>query len=128
MKKNILLLCILSSLLYSMEFYYQSNQKIYLTQSSTNLRSYDSTTYYVTEENVTLGVKDEIMIELDNSLITIDQLIALYDISLLKQIGERFYLCQVEEPSMLFEIAAQIHEEKGVLASHPNFIKAKSLR
>jgi hypothetical protein len=128
MKHCIYLLFVLSSSLHSVEFYYQNNQKVYLSKVDSPLRSLSDTTHYIDENNISLGVKDEIIIEIDTTKREINELIKKYDLQVVKKIGNRFYLCRVNQASQVFEKAAQIYQEHGVLSSHPNFIKEKSLR
>jgi len=128
MKKTFFLLLSISSILYSLEYYYQNNQKIYLHQIEQKFRSDSTHQHYIDEHNISLALKDEIIIELDGNTTTIDQLLQKYPIELNKKIGNRFYLCRVVNRSQIFEIAAKIYQEEGVKASHPNFRKQKFLR
>jgi len=128
MKKIIYLLFAISSTLYSLEYYYQNSQRIYLTKVEQKFRSDSTRQHYIDDNNISFSIKDEIIIELDKKKVTIDQLIKKYPIQISKKIGNRFYLCRVENRSIIFDVAAKIYQEKGVNSSHPNFRKQKFLR
>ncbi|MBN2824882.1 MAG: hypothetical protein JXQ76_06130 [Campylobacterales bacterium] len=119
-------LLILSTLLHSQEFYYKNGQKVYLTKQETTLRSHSSIDTFVDEHNKTLGVSDEIIIEMQKD--SIKSIAAKYQLNVVEKIGNRFYRCKVQNRQEVFEIAAKIYHEEGVKGSHPNFIKRKYAR
>ncbi|MEA2028674.1 MAG: hypothetical protein U9N49_06835 [Campylobacterota bacterium] len=128
MKKILYLLIPISSIVYSLEYYYQNDQKVYLTKVDQKFRSDSTHQHYIDENNISLTLNNEIIIELDKKKITIDQLIKKYPIQVSKKIGNRFYLCRVKNRSQTFDLAAKIYHEEGVDSSHPNFRKQKFLR
>lgn len=126
MIKQIFPLLILSALLYSQPHYYQNGHKVHVTQQKSLLRFHSSVTTFVDENNTTLGVTDEIIVEMAND--TFDSLANKYQLTLLEKIGKRFYRCKVSNPQEIFQTAAKIYHEEGVKASHPNFIKQRYAR
>lgn len=128
MIRGIYLFFMISVLLYSSDFYYQNNQKIYLKKISNTFRSLQHTDTYIDENNQTLGVGSEIVIEVDEKLFNRDTFIEKYAIEEMTKIANRFYRCKLKDRSKIFETAAKIYQEKSIKSAHPNFIRQKYLR
>jgi len=128
MRHSMYLFLILSTFVYSSDFYYQNKQKVYLEKVSNSFRSYSNVDTFKDENNMTFGVSDEIVIELDEKIMSIEKIVAKYPLLKVEKIASRYYRCKVQERSKIFKIAAKIYHEQGVLSSHPNFIRQKYQR
>jgi hypothetical protein len=125
-KYNFLLLFAFS-LLNAKNFYYQDGNKIYLQPLKTQKSINNDIDYFIDQYQRKLGTTDEIIVQLDKD-IKIDEILSKYPLSLIKTVGESFYLLRIQNRDDIFVVSAQLHKENGVKSSNPNFIKQRLMR
>lgn len=108
-------------------YYYQNGKKVFLKPSlkaTKNLANSQSNIhYYDTENNISLGVTNEILITTKSEVLNIDDLIERYQLTLLKKISSNIYLLEVSNESELFSTVNELYQEDKIQYAHPNFIK-----
>jgi hypothetical protein len=125
-KYNFLLLFAFS-LLNAKNFYYQDGNKIYLQPLKTQKSINNDIDYFIDQYQRKLGTTDEIIVQLDKD-IKIDEILSKYPLSLIKTVGESFYLLRIQNRDDIFVVSAQLYKENGVKSSNPNFIKQRFMR
>jgi len=125
--KNLFILLLFVTSLYSQEYYYYKNsKKVQLEKVTSISRTQSVVDYYKNDMGILLGVSDKIILKLklhDN----LDNYIKLYDLHIEKVISENLYLLTVKDKSLTLEIANSLNEKEDVVYAQPDFIK-KSLR
>ncbi len=115
------------TLLNAENFYYQNGNKIYLQPLKTQKSINSDIDYFVDQYQRKLGTTDEIIVQL-NKDVKIDKILSKYSLSLIRAVGESFYLLRIPNRDDIFIISAQIYKEDGVKSSNPNFIKQRFMR
>lgn len=116
-----------SLLLNADNFYYQNGQKVYLQPLKSQKSINNNISYFIDEYQRKLGITDEIIVQLDKD-IEIDKILLKYSLTLIKTVGESFYLLRIKNKDNIFIVSAQIYKEDGVKSSNPNFIKQRFMR
>ncbi len=136
MKQIFIFIVFFNSFLFSSDtFFYKNGKKISLEpieNISTNSRSsIDNTAdikYYKTSNNVVLGVRDDIMLELKNGYI-ISNYLSKYNLKIKKQFNDYLYIVEkinIEDSTL--DISNLLSLEEGIQSANPNFIKTLKKR
>lgn len=108
-------------------YYYNNNQKVYLTPQESNQSRLQNKSvpnphaahYYKTSSNTQVGITDEILIKTKN----LDAVLHRYDVTLKKRITSDIYLLKAKESALTLDISNQMYEDSNILYAHPNFIR-----
>jgi hypothetical protein len=114
-------------------FFYGTNNKIItLTPITKNIESSKvihkgQIEFYKTEDNQTIGIKNEITIALDTNT-DIGSLQEKYNFTLKTTLKNNKYIVITQTIQEVFHIANSIHNEPNVRYAYPNYIRQIKLR
>lgn len=108
-------------------YYYQNNEKIYLTPVTDYSRAISNTDYYTNDKGITIGVNDQILLKLNNNA-DIDTVLTKYNLTLEKKLSSLLYLVKVSNKTLTIDTANRLNEDTYVQYAQPNFIKQKMSR
>ncbi|MEA3383650.1 MAG: hypothetical protein U9Q20_03110 [Campylobacterota bacterium] len=109
-------------------FYYNGDEKVYLHESTNELRTINKNIkFYLTSRGSTLGITDKILIKIKTNE-DINDIINDYNITLVKKVLENTYLIKVKENSQTLEVANEIYLDKRVNISYPDFLRKRTKR
>lgn len=109
-------------------YYYQNNEKIYLTPlvapSSSLLKTNPEVNYHKNENGIILGVGDKIIVKIKNG-VEIDDLLSQFNLSFEKMLAKNLYLLKVENKKMTIDISNRLNENNEVEYALPDFLKIR---
>ncbi len=113
------------------DFYYNGDKKIPLEkitqETNNNLREVSNATYYKTQNNMTLGVTDEIILKLkDKNMLA--YLSSRYNFIVIEELFPNMYLIKAPNKDETLPMANQLHLEESVSYASPNFLKTINKR
>ena len=111
-------------------FYYEYGKKVYLKPMiQTRSAKKSDVTYYKTDTNETIGIKNEILFKLRKD-ISLDDFLQKFqlDKTQVKKIADKTYLLKLSKGENLFELTQQMYEDKDTIYATPNKIKKYHLR
>ncbi|DAB29294.1 MAG TPA: hypothetical protein CFH84_10365 [Sulfurimonas sp. UBA12504] len=112
-------------------YYYQNNQKIYLTPvttpSSNLLKNNSDIDYHQNEKGIILGVGDKIIVKIKDG-VEIDYLLSHFNLSFEKMLAKNLYLLKTENKQMTIDISNRLNEHNEVEYAQPDFIKMRHKR
>ena len=116
-------------------FFYQNNEKIKLTPITPLIRSSfpdnnaQTTEYYTTEQGQKVGIYNKILVKFKPEQdIDPQLLLAPYDVSIEKSLGNLLYLLVVPTNDLTLGIANRLAEQDFIEYAHPDFIKQRRVR
>ncbi len=130
--KKILLLLIFLSALGAESFYYERGEKVVLTpvvKKAPALRenSQDDITYYENSSGQRLGLKNQILIKVEEG-VDVSALALKYDVIFIKALSASIYLLEVKSGDNVFEKSSLLYEDDQTLLAQPNFSRKRVLR
>jgi hypothetical protein len=127
MKRLFLLLFLYQSLLASDNYYYKNNEKVTLTPKNSILRGDALIDYYDTDEGVSFGVSDKIIVKA-KSYADVEKYCNDFNLSIEKELGVGLYLLKVSDKSLTIDISNRLSEKNDIEYAHPDFIKKRVRR
>lgn len=129
MKKIFLLFSFLCFANASDNFYYQNNNKVFLTPITINqkvqkrdLNQTDIIHFYKTDKGHIVGINRELILKLKEEKI-LDSLIEKYQLNLKKKLAKNLYLVEVKNTEAIFYTCNKLYNDANVSYAQPNFIK-----
>ena len=129
MKKIFLLFSFLCFANASDNFYYQNNNKVFLTPITINqkvqkrdLNQTDIIHFYKTDRGQTVGISKAFILKLKEEKI-LDKLVEKYQLTVKKRLTQKLYLMEAKSIEETLDICNRLYEENNVSYAHPDFIK-----
>ena len=123
MKKIIIIFIVLIEYIYSSgNYYYQNDQKKYMTLYNNSLRGSPNIDYYQNEKGLILGVTDKILVKFKSEN-NIGKYLHEFDLFAHKIINSKTYLVQTKDKSLTLDISNKLNEKDDVVFAQPDFIK-----
>ncbi|MFA6192875.1 MAG: hypothetical protein WC665_11080 [Sulfurimonas sp.] len=129
--KNLLLLFILL-LQYSSaddSYYYKNHQRVTITKipSAATHRSSSIIDYYKTDNGITVGVTDKIIVKFYTDS-DIKKYLDEFNATIEKELDKNLYLLKAENKRLTIDISNRLSEKDDVEYAHPDFIKKRVSR
>lgn len=123
MNKILIILTILTSYVFSNDFFYiKDNQKIHLEKIQDISRASSSVDYYKDENNVVLGVNKNIILSLKEGTL-IEKYLKLYDLEIEKKLDSNLFLVKTTNKSKTLEVSNELNRKNDVIFAQPDFVK-----
>lgn len=106
----------------SESYYYKNGVKTVLTPVQNSLRTNEKVKYYKDERGIELGVKDTILLKLNDQQ-KLSDLQNRFGFVVIKRYKNSLYLLQVKDPQNTLDIANALNQEDGVAYTQPDFVK-----
>lgn len=107
--------------------YYQDGKAKSLTPVKNQTRSVGNMDYYKTDDNVTLGVSDTILVWFKDSS-NLNAYASEYNFAVLEEVVDNLFLIKVVDKKLTIPTANALYEKDDVKYAHPNFTKKVNLR
>ncbi|MFA6137367.1 MAG: hypothetical protein WC667_04700 [Sulfurimonas sp.] len=111
-------------------YYYKNNQQVTITKIPTTASTYrggSTVDYYKTDNGVTIGVNDKIIVKI-NSDSDINKYLNMFNLTIEKELSNNLYLLKAENKSLTIDISNRLSEKEDVEYAHPDFIKKRVSR
>jgi len=104
--------------------YIQNNKKINLTPITVKTRTIlnNKMDYYINENNITLGVSNQLMLKLKNDNNLKSYLIE-FNLIINREIIKDLYVLETSHKSLTINISNELSQKNDVIFSHPDFLK-----
>ena len=126
MNKVIVLILLTQFLNAGDNYFYNNGKETLLTPLNSTARNFKNIDYYQNERGITLGVKDTLLLKLQDEK-NLQKYLNEFNISIVKSLDKNLYLLKTLDKSLTIDIANRLSEKEDVEYSHPDFIK-KSLQ
>ncbi len=103
-------------------YYYNNHEKITLTPQVSLSRSNSNIDYYDTQNGITVGVSDNIIVKINpdaNVTIYLDE----FNLTIEKELDENLYLLKAQNKNLTIDIANRLSEKSDIHYAHPDFMK-----
>ncbi|MDO8454304.1 MAG: hypothetical protein Q7S59_07020 [Sulfurimonas sp.] len=110
-------------------YYYKNNHQVAITKIPITNSYRDSSTidYYKTDNGVTLGVTNKIIVKIASES-DIKKYLNAFNLTIEKELGKNLYLLKAENKSLTLDISNRLSEKEDVEYAHPDFIKKRVSR
>ncbi|MEA3315295.1 MAG: hypothetical protein U9Q30_05510 [Campylobacterota bacterium] len=126
-KRVILLLLFISSILSGSNSYYKDGVLVQLDSVSQNRDINDDIRYFQTENGIKIGTTDEILVKCKVD-VDCKKLLNRFNIQSSKNLTTNILIVKVTNSSDVFSISRKLFETGLVEYAHPNFIKKRIMR
>jgi len=133
MKKEIIIpLLALTIMGVADEFYYENGKKVELkevevTQSIHYRVNNNPTKYYKTSEGRTIGIRNDILVECQDS-VDCTEVLSKYDTISISQLSDKIFIVKIAKEKNIFEFAQKLYSDKNIKIAHPNIRQNKRRR
>jgi len=133
MKKEIIIpLLALTVMGVADEFYYENGKKVELKEvevaQSIHYRvNKNPTKYYKTFEGRTIGVRNDILVECQDS-VDCTEVLSKYDTISISQLSDKIFIVKIAKEKNIFEFAQKLYSDKNIKIAHPNIRQNKRRR
>ena len=103
-------------------YYYENNQKVFITPVYSVLRSDSKIDYYQNNQGIVLGVTDKLIIKLkDNE--KLEQILSEFNLTFEKTLSKNIYLLRTSNKNLIIDISNRLSEKEYVKYAHPDFVE-----
>ena len=133
MKKEIIISLLALSIMGSAdEFYYENGKKVELkeVEVSKSLQrrvSNNKTKYYKTSQGVTIGVRDDILVECEEGK-DCKEVLSKYETTSVSNLSDSIFIIKIAKDKNIFEFAQKLYNDKSIKIAHPNIRQNKRRR
>jgi len=127
MQKTFMLFLVIVQFGCSSDYYYKNHQKISLLPVTKQVNIPTQIRYYKNTNGIQMGITDKILMKLLSEK-SIAPYLVKYHLRLIKQLGSNLYLVATDSVEKTLSTANALHQEKGIVYAHPDFIKLRVLR
>lgn len=118
---KLLFLSIFNIILYANKYYYDGNQKVYLTSIDKSIRDLqENSSQFKTQNGTYLSIDNTFIVKIKED-VNIQNLIDEYNLLYIKQLYTNTYLLQINNNEDIFDISNKLHLDNRTIFSHPNF-------
>ncbi len=110
-------------------YYYKNNQQVTITKipSTDMYRDYSTIDYYKTDNGVTVGITDKIIVKVSSDS-DIRKYLNAFNLTIEKELGKNLYLLKAENKNLTIDISNRLSEKDDIEYAHPDFIKKRVSR
>jgi len=108
-------------------YFYNNAKEVLLTPLNSTARNFKDIDYYQNERGITLGVKDTLLLKLQDEE-NLQNYLSEFNITLVKSLGKNLYFLKTTDKALTINISNRLSEKEDVAYAHPNFIKKRVRR